>query len=111
MHDDTVNDRFDGGFRGPDGKFQHGNRAAKGNPVYRRMMELRRTLLECADPETLQAIFRKIGQLAKDGDMVAARLYLEFSVGKATQPIEMNAADSGEPVVVKIISVASMDDL
>jgi hypothetical protein len=78
--------------------------------MFRRLQELRRTLLECADPETLQAIFRKIGQLARDGDMVAARLYLEFSVGKASQPIEMTAADTGD-VVVKIISVASMDDL
>ena len=89
---DSVTPRYSG--RAPNGTFARGNQAAKGNPAFRRMMELRKSLLEAADSETVQALFRKLAELGLAGDVAAIRLYLEYACGRATQPVELSGPES-----------------
>src|SRR4051812_39257683 len=81
----------------PDGKFARGNKLASGNPVAKRMYELRRALLDAADAGTVQRVARKMGELAAEGDVAAAKLYLEYAVGRVPQAIELSGPD-GEPI-------------
>src|SRR3954468_11494102 len=81
----------------PDGKFARGNKLASGNPVAKRMYELRRALLDAADAGTVQRVARKMGELAAGGDVAAARLYLEYTVGRVPQAIELSGPD-GSPI-------------
>jgi hypothetical protein len=95
------------------GLFAPGNKIGQGNPNAKRMYELRRSLLESATPRDIQAVAAKLVELAKDGDVAAAKIWLEFTCGKATQPIEVSGPD-GEPlgasVVLSAIMVALKDD-
>jgi hypothetical protein len=53
-----------------------------------RMHQLRSALLEAADPPTVRAVLLKLGELALEGDVLAAKLYLEYTCGKPKQPVE-----------------------
>jgi hypothetical protein len=113
MNDDTAKDGSNGNEtrdRGVDGRFGRGNKFARGNSVHQRMYELRKCLLECVTPEQITKVVKVLYDAAVGGDIAAARIFLEFSIGKPSQPVELNAADTGE-VVVKILRGVSMDDL
>jgi hypothetical protein len=83
--------------RTPGGRFALGNAFARGNPNTRRMHELRHALLAAVRPEDVQAVGAKLLELARAGDIQAARLWLEFVVGKPSQAIELSGPE-GEPV-------------
>lgn len=111
MHDNpwegTANGRTDGGL------FAKGNTIAKGNPNNRRMQELRRSILDAATEDDVQAIIRKMAEMGRSGDVTAARVFLEYVVGKPTQAIELSNADGSAielPSIVATIMVALGDD-
>ena len=83
----------------PSGRFAPGNRLGKGNPVHRRMAELRAALVESAKPEYLEAIANKLAASAMEGDVAAAKLYLAYTAGPPPQQVEVTGAD-GEPLGV-----------
>lgn len=85
------------GGRQPNGHFGKGNRAARGNPVNRRMQELRRTVLDAEKPEDVADVFAKLRELAKEGDVAAIKLYLDTTIGRPPQALELTGAD-GEPL-------------
>jgi hypothetical protein len=88
MGDPTVNHRSNG-------QFAPGNKAAKGNPVNRRMMELRSHLIDAATPEKIKAVGDKLVELALAGDVSAARTWLDHVVGRAPQTVALTDADGG----------------
>lgn len=95
------------------GYFAPGNKLAKGNPNARRMHELRKSVLEAGSPEDIQAVIRKMAEMGRGGDVMAARCYLEYVVGKPVQAVELSNADGAGielTSVVATIMVALGDD-
>lgn len=95
------------------GRFGPGNRAARGNPVNRKMSELRRALLERATTEDVADIFSSLMESARAGDTSAARLLLEHLVGKPRESIELSGPDGSSlslGMVVAAVMSAFPDD-
>jgi hypothetical protein len=84
--------------RGANGRFTAGNGYGRGSPVAKRMHDFRRSMLDAGDAETLQGIFRKIGELALGGDLSAAKLYIEHLVGRPVQAVELTGADDEDGI-------------
>jgi hypothetical protein len=83
--------------RGDGGKFAPGHGFSKG-PHKSRLAELREAVRDAATPEMLQAIVKQMTVKAlKDQDVAAARLVLEFSVGRPSQQVEVSGPD-GSPL-------------
>lgn len=71
------------------GRFGEGNKAAKGNPVTRRHHELKRAMMEAVTPEMLLGVMRSMVKAALQGDVQAARLVCEYTVGKPKERVEL----------------------
>ena len=91
MSDPAVNPGPDG--RHPDGRFAPGNRIARGNPIHRRMAHLRSALLDAATAEDVRAVAAKLAELARQGDVAAAKVWLEHTVGKPPAALELTGPD------------------
>ncbi len=64
------------------GRFLPGNKAATGNPHAKRIARLRSKLLATIRPADLAAVVKSMLDKARDGDVAAARLLLEYSLGR-----------------------------
>jgi hypothetical protein len=105
MNDDTAKDGSNGAEnrdRGVDGRFGRGNRFAKGNSVHQKMHELRKCLLECVTPEQIARVMKTLYEAAVGGDIAACRVFLEYSCGKPSQPVELTPGVDTD-VVVKVL--------
>ena len=71
-----------GNGRDGNGRFAPGNRFANGNPHARRIGQLRSALLEAVTPDDVMAIARKMVEMAKAGDIQAAREVLLRVLGR-----------------------------
>ena len=91
--------------RSLDGRFAAGNQAAAGNPINRRMKELRRALLDSASPEDVKEVGKTLLELATGGDVQAARVWLEFVIGKPPQALEVSGPD-GQAPVMEVVTTA-----
>ena len=78
------------------GRFTAGNRVACGNPFARRVAALRSALLEVATPERVRELAERLFQLARGGDMAAAKLLLCYTVGRPTPAVDPDALDLQE---------------
>jgi hypothetical protein len=94
----TVSDGGNG--RGERGRFAPGNKLGNGNPLAKRMNELRKALVDSVAPDDVVRVGKKLREQAEDGDVVAARLLLEYAVGRPAQAIELTGAD-GAPLGVE----------
>jgi hypothetical protein len=79
--------------RSPGGRFAPGNRFATGNPNSRRMHDLRRVLLEAVGDDDIRAVVARLFEQAKGGDVQAAKLVLEYAVGRPAQSVELSGPD------------------
>jgi len=68
--------------RNEKGRFLPGNRAAKGNPYARHVAKLRAALMRAVTPLDVQEIIDSLVRAAKAGDINAARIILERTLGK-----------------------------
>jgi hypothetical protein len=68
--------------REANGRFTKGNPGGPGNPFYRRQAELRRAVLALFTPEDVAALLRVMLALGRNGDVAAAKVFLEYVVGK-----------------------------
>ena len=82
MNDSQVPQSADVTGRAPNGKFTKGNRCGTGNPLNKRAAQLRSAMLRTVKPSDLADIIKKLIELAKDGDIAAAKLVLERTLGK-----------------------------
>lgn len=64
------------------GRFATGNPGGPGNPYGKRCAELRAAVLEAVGPEDLREVVARILDSAKGGDLAAAKLLLERTLGK-----------------------------
>jgi hypothetical protein len=93
----TVSHRGNG--RGTNGRFAAGNGYGRGSPVAKRMHEFRQAILQAGEAETLQGIFRKLGEMALAGDTTAAKLYIEYLAGRPVQPIQVSVPEVDAPLI------------
>src|SRR5262249_1994659 len=68
--------------RDAQGRFAPGNPGGPGNPFARQVAALRQAVLQSVTAEDLQAITRKLVELAKEGNVGAAKLVRAYAVGK-----------------------------
>ena len=74
-----------GQVRDASGRFASGNKFGKGNPLNKRVGQLRSALIRAVTTDDLRAIIAKLIELAKAGDVIAAREVLDRTLGK---PVE-----------------------
>jgi hypothetical protein len=79
------------------GLFGPGNKFARGNPQHKRMAELRAAMLDAVDEGKVREIAAALCKMAMDGDVPAAKLVLEYVLGKPPQAIELSGPD-GDPI-------------
>ena len=84
------------GQREADGKFRAGNKGGPGNPFNRRVSEMRKSMLEAVSQEDLQQITAAMVAKAKSGDVAAAKLVLQYVVGKPSAAPDPDRVDVEE---------------
>jgi len=78
------------------GRYAKGNPGGPGNPFGRQVALLRKTILADATPDRVQALVKKIYDMAMDGILAAAKLYLSYAVGKPTPMADPDRVDFHE---------------
>jgi hypothetical protein len=91
------------------GRWIAGNRASPGNPHARRMFTLRKALLDSASVEDVQAVGAKLVELAKAGDVQAAKVWLAYVIGKPFLADELTEPDTCA-VQTLLATVATLTD-
>jgi hypothetical protein len=84
------------GGRTKRGRFAAGNHCARGNPNHRRAAMLRAALGEGVGADEMKALGKKLYDQALSGDTVAARLLLEYVVGKPRLAPDPDSLDALE---------------
>src|SRR4051794_5680112 len=87
------------GDRDGQGRFTKGNKGGPGNPYARQVAALRQRLLARLTAQELDAITDALLRLARGGDVAAARLVLQYALGKPAEPRGPDRldADEGDP--------------
>lgn len=80
------------GDRNARGRFEPGNKLAKGNPHARRVAELRSAALAAVTPEDIAAIIGVLVAKARDGDLAAMKLLLDRVLGRDV-PVDGDAVE------------------
>ena len=70
-----------GAGRGAGGRFTKGNNFGKGNPLARKAQRLRSTLMAATTTSELRQIVKALVRAAVEGDVQAARLLLDRTLG------------------------------
>ncbi|MFO0842648.1 MAG: hypothetical protein U0797_09680 [Gemmataceae bacterium] len=84
-HEETPKPAPEG--REGNGRFTKGNAGGPGNPFARRVAQMRSLALQVVTDDDLSAILKKMVELAREGDVPAAKLVLQYTLGKpAEQP-------------------------
>jgi len=74
---------------------------SSGNPIARRMYELRRALIEAQTPADVRTVGKTLLTSATAGDVGAANVYLSYVIGKPLQSIALVDSD-GQPLGLKL---------
>ena len=72
------------------GRFAKGNAGGPGNPYARRVAALRRALLDCVTEDDIKAIAKAVIEEAKDGNIAAAKIIFQYTLGKPDFAINMD---------------------
>src|SRR5690348_12260286 len=72
--------------RTADGKFDRGNSGGPGNPFARQVASFREALYEAVTRDMLKDLACRLWGLAMGGNVAAARLLLQYLVGKPQDP-------------------------
>jgi hypothetical protein len=70
------------------GRFTMGNKGGPGNPFARQVAEIRKLLLSSVPGERLTKIVLAMVEKAEAGDVAAAKLVLQYTVGKPAEAVE-----------------------
>lgn len=68
--------------RSPNGRFTSGNQGGPGNPYARRVADLRKKFLSCVTDDDLSDVVQSLVLRAKDGDLGATKLLLQYTLGR-----------------------------
>lgn len=88
--------------RGPDGRFQAGNRSGAGNPFAKQVAALRSTLLSSVTPQAMAEITSRLVELAKEGNVAAIREVFDRTIGK---PVETDLIERMEELETKLATL------
>ena len=80
----TKNGANGGDERDPKGRFLPGNSGGPGNPHALKTARLRAAMMRAVSPGDLVAVVKTLVQLAKGGDVAAAKLLLDRVLGPLT---------------------------
>jgi hypothetical protein len=94
-HDEAAK-RASEGERDARGRFVAGNKGGPGNPFGRRTAQLRKAMIAAVNDDDLQAIMAKMVELAKSGDVAAAKLVLAYAVGRPAEAADPDRVDVEE---------------
>jgi hypothetical protein len=72
--------------------FKKGNPGGPGNPLARRVYELREAFMRPFTPEIMEGLARKAAQMGLNGDMVALKICLDRLLGAPVQQVVMDGA-------------------
>src|SRR5438105_11354112 len=78
------------------GRFTKGNKGGPGNPFARKVAALRRTMVNFVSEDDLKHIVFVIKMRAESGDMAAAKLLLQYVIGKPTETVDPDRVDVDE---------------
>jgi hypothetical protein len=76
--------------RDASGRFAKGNAGGPGNPYPRRVAALRQALLECVTEDDIRAIAKAVIEEAKGGNIAAAKIIFQYTLGKPDSAINMD---------------------
>jgi hypothetical protein len=82
--------------RGPDGKFVKGNKGGPGNPFARKIAAMRRAFFDAVTEEDLATIAQAMIEKAKAGDVAAARLVVQYTLGRPAEAVDPDRLDEME---------------
>jgi hypothetical protein len=82
--------------RGPNGRFCKGNSGGPGNPFARQVAAMRQEFLKAVTTEDIAGIVRAMIAKAKEGDVAAAKVVLQYTVGKPAQTVDPDRLDEME---------------
>jgi hypothetical protein len=97
---DSESDGAPPGGRDRRGQFARGNKLGRGNPVCRRMAQLRVALCRDLDEGKMEALGGKLYSLALAGDLEAAKLVLAYACGKPQRTPDPDRLDAHEYAVL-----------
>jgi hypothetical protein len=78
-----------------------------GNPINRRMKELRHAVVEATSGEQVSQVMEAMRKAAVGGDVPAARVWLEYILGKPPQAISLESGDEGGKMLIELVHRAS----
>ncbi len=84
------------GDRDAQGRFRTGNRGGPGNPFARQVAALRQALLNSVTAQDIQAVAGRLLELAKEGNVQAAKLLLAYTLGKPPPAADPDRVDLDE---------------
>ena len=87
------------------GRFTAGNKGGPGNPFGRRLASMRQAILRAVSEEDVKQVMKKLVQLATEGDVAAAKLVLQYAVGKPQAVLEPDLVDVDEWHVNQELSI------
>jgi hypothetical protein len=82
--------------RGPKGQFAKSNRGCPGNPFARQVAAMRQEFLKAVTSEDMAGIVRALIEKAKEGDVAAAKLVLQYTLGKPAGTVDPDRLDETE---------------
>jgi hypothetical protein len=82
--------------RESNGQFEAGNKGGPGNPFARHSARLRKMLLETVTDDDMRAVFGKLIELARGGDLGAIKLLLAYAIGKPAEAVDPDTVDLKE---------------
>jgi hypothetical protein len=78
------------------GKFIAGNKGGPGNPFGRKLASMRQAILRAVSEEDVERVMRTLVTLACEGNVAAAKLVLQYAVGKPQAAAEPDRVDVDE---------------
>jgi hypothetical protein len=85
-----------GSGRGPNGRFTKGNAGGPGNPFARQVAAMRQEFLKAVTSEDMAEIARAMIAKAKEGDVAAAKIVLQYTLGRPAEAVDPDRLDEGE---------------
>jgi hypothetical protein len=82
--------------RQPGGRFGRGNAGGPGNPFARQVAELRKAMLDAVTVDRIRNIAESMVQRAEKGDVAAAKLVLQYTLGKPAPAVEPDRVEIDE---------------
>jgi hypothetical protein len=82
--------------RGSNGRFLKGNKGGPGNPHARQAAALRQAFLAAVTAEDIATIAQAMIEKARQGDVAAARLVIQYSLGRPAEAVDPDRLDELE---------------